>query len=546
MSEFNELNGVLVPRSYQTDRYTTEALVSQLNTQAEFFQERLADLEMALEDVGWVRQSWATEHEFSRDGLRTINKLARMMYLKNPLIRRGVDVQAHYVFGQGVSVHSSDKDVDRVIQDWMDDEANRVELTTQAAQVAKERELSLFGNLYFVLFTNPTSGRVRVRSIPEAEVADIITDPDDAKSPWFYRREWTESRIDPATGDQVNVHRRAYYVDWHYNPPLLPDAIGDVPVIPDGRVYHVKVGGLSDMKFGVSEVYPAIDWARAYKEFLEDWATLTRAYSRFAYKLTLPDGVGKRGLAAAKAKMGTTLSAGASSYTMETSPPPNVGSIFTRVGADHDIEPIRIGGANVSAEDGRRLMLMVAASFGLPESFFGDVSVGTLATAKSLDRPTELKMRDRQQLWADVFKRLCYYVVLQAAQAGQLPSVRVEPDDDGTPKLFAGTDPLQINVDFPPLLEHDVGAQVSAIVDAATLRGAQVADHMDKRDVARMLLTALGEDDIDEILGRVFPQGEDTRGGAADSQRPSVEARMSEAVSELRAELARIAEKYGG
>jgi hypothetical protein len=31
-------------------------------------------------------------------------------------------------------------------------------------------------------------------------------------------------------------------------------------------------------------VYAALDWARAYKEFLEDWASIAKALSRFAWK----------------------------------------------------------------------------------------------------------------------------------------------------------------------------------------------------------------------------------------------------------------------
>ena len=41
----------------------------------------------------------------------------------------------------------------------------------------------------------------------------------------------------------------------------------------------------------------------------------------------------------------------------------------------------------------------------------GDLDQGNLATAKTLDRPTELAMMDRQQLWADIFQRLINYQI---------------------------------------------------------------------------------------------------------------------------------------
>ncbi|WP_319580514.1 hypothetical protein [uncultured Methanospirillum sp.] len=50
---------------------------------------------------------------------------------------------------------------------------------------------------------------------------------------------------------------------------------------------HVKVNCLNDMLWGVSEVYTAIDWSKGYKEFLEDWMRLVKAYSRFAWNATI-------------------------------------------------------------------------------------------------------------------------------------------------------------------------------------------------------------------------------------------------------------------
>ena len=57
--------------------------------------ERIAELELALEDSGWLQLGGESLDEFSRDGLTTITRLSRLFYLKNPLVRRGVDVQTY-------------------------------------------------------------------------------------------------------------------------------------------------------------------------------------------------------------------------------------------------------------------------------------------------------------------------------------------------------------------------------------------------------------------------------------------------------------------
>lgn len=491
--------------------------------QYELLMERIAELELALEDRGWLQLVLEGDQEFSREGLRKICKLARIMWLKNPLIRRGVDTQTHYVFGQGVNITAHDEAVNEVVQQFLNDAKNQAELTSLEAMQTKERELQILGNLFFVFFINRANGRVRVRTIPVNEIDDIICNPDDAKEPWFYQRSWTQVGLDGT----LTTHT-VCYPDWRYTPRNKPKTIRGHPVAWDTPVYHVKVNALSDMRFGVSEVYSAIDWARAYKNFLEDWATLTRAYSRFAHKMTVPGGAAK--VAAAKSQI-------------ENAGRPVVGSTFI-AGQGVDLTPVRIGGANVKAEDGRRILLMVAAAVGLPESFFGDVSVGTLATAKSLDRPTELKMRARQTLWGDVFQAILQFVVVQAVRYGDLPG-RIVEEDDGTPTVVLGIDPetgeqrsTAIDIQWPPILEHDVESRVKSIVSAATLGGAPPAGTIpDSKYLARLLLTALGEQDVDALIARMFPD-------EPTSEPSEAEAMMTEAVRELRDALRTFIDRY--
>lgn len=502
--------------------------------QVELLESRLAELELQLAEQSWERLGQADGRELSRAALREINRWARLMYLKNPLVQRGVRVQALYVFGQGMNVRGRAPAVNAVVQTFLDDAQNQAELTSHQARMLKETEFTLFGNLFFVFFVNRVNGRVRVRTIADDEIEEIICDPEDAKAPWFYKRVWQEERLDLASGRTATVQMTAYYPDWLHQPRQKPATIGGSPVQWDTPVYHIKDGGLSDMRFGVSRVYAAIDWARAYKAFLEDWATLTRAYSRFAHKMTVPGG--KNAVAAAKSKLGTTVSS--ASGGSETNPPPTVGSLFVAQ-PGVDLQPMRIGGANVSAEDGRRLLLMVAAAVGLPESFFGDVSVGTLATAKSLDRPTELQMLERQTFWADVYRRILAFVVLWAVSAPGGPlSGQVVEEDDGTPRVVlidreTGEElDATVDVDFPSILEHDIDAQIRATISAATLDGKALAGTVDGRTVSRLLLQALGVADIDELLAELWPA--DGTVAKTPEQDLAPDAQLAEALRELR------------
>jgi len=365
---------------------------------------------------------------------------------------------------------------------------------------------------------DPSSGRVRLRTIPASEISEIITDPEDAKTPWLYKRTWSERTLNLSSGRSKLTPRTLYYPAWRYVPDQKPKNIGSVEVQWDAPVYHVKTGGFSDWKFGCSEVYAAIDWARAYKEFLEDWASLTRSYSRFAWRLTSKGG--KAGVAAAKKKLESTLGTGSGG---ETNPPPVAGSTFIG-GEGYDLQPFQLRGANISAEDGRRLLLMVASSVGLPETYFGDVSVGTLATAKTMDRPTELMMRERQTFWMEVIRDIFLFVLTWAvkAQSGKLKDIGKATDQG-----IAWNEDVDahLDIDFPPILERDVQAAVQAVVTALTLNGQQFA-LLNEPLATRLILKALAEDDIDEIMSDLFP---DETKNVAKGEPGASEARMVEA-----------------
>ncbi|MCL4528808.1 MAG: hypothetical protein M1282_05295, partial [Chloroflexi bacterium] len=427
----------------------TEQVAQHANNE-ELFQERVAELELALEDVNWTRLMLNFGQEFSRAGLQKIIELARMMYLKNPLINRAVSVKTLYVWGQGIStVKAKDPRLNMVLKSFWDDPDNVRELTGHSARMYKEIDLEVEGNLFFVFFINPSSGQVKMRSIPTDEIAEIVSDPQDAKTPIYYKRMWNEQTLNDVTGRTNTKHKTALYSDWRYNPTTRPAKIGNMPVMWDTPIYHVRTGAFSTWKFGVSEVYAAIDWARAYKEFLEDWASLTRAYSRFAWKMTHKGGA--KGTAALKAKLATTAADG-SGMSVETNPPPVTGATAI-MGNEMDLQPMQLRGANVSALDGAQMKLMIAAGTGLPETYFGDVSRGSLATAKTMDRPTELMMRERQVFWADILTDIIQFVLMWSVKApsGTLNKLGTV-NDNGTVAWNKGVDP-HLDIDFPPVLE---------------------------------------------------------------------------------------------
>lgn len=490
----------------------------------EMLKERLAELELQMEDQGWRQLIVGGQREFSHGALIEIIRMSRLMYLKNPLIRRGVDIQALYVWGRGVTIQARDPKVNEVVQAFLDDKRNQAELTSHVARKGKEIALQVMGNIFFVLFTNPSTGEVKVRTVPVDTIRQIVSNPDDAKEPWFYRREWEQIKFNEANGQQESTAEVAYYPDWSYNPKNKPATLYGAAVKWDQPIYHLKVGALDDMSMGVPETYPGLDWAKAYKELLEDYCTIKRAHARFALKFETKGGA--RGVAAAKAKLATTLANGTNQTTTETNPSPNVASTF--IGTEGTkLEVMKTAGASSPPEEGRRVLLMAAAASGWAETFYGDASVGTLATAKSLDRPTELKVKDRQTLWAEALRQILDFVIDRAmtATSGPLYGMGVAKNAAAADVVTLKGDPKSgeeidryVDIAFPSVLEHDVKEMIDSIVQAATLGNTQgqLAGTIDLKNLSKMLFTELGTLDpsqIDEMLDELFPEGEEVPSG---------------------------------
>lgn len=464
----------------------------------ELLQERIAELELALDDVGYERIGDSNfDKQFTKASIDKISAMARVYWLKNPLIKRAVATQANYVFGQGVDVVAADEDVQTVVDAFMEDSKNRAELTGEQAMLTKETELQVTSNLFFTFFTDPLNGATRIRTIPLSEITRIIYNPDDSKEPWYYYRQWQQPK---EPGSQKYEMHQAMYPDINYMPKGgLPKHFNGIEVMALNPVYHVKTNCLSDMEYGVSEIYAAIDWAKAYKDFLEDWYTIVKSLSKFAWKATSKSGA--TGMAQAKQVLEGAINGG--SNPMNSDLPGQAAQVW--MSSDNfDLAPMPKSGATVAVDDGRRALLMVCAATGIYEHYFGDPSTGNLATAKAMEQPMLLMFQERQELWTDVFNTILGYVINQSAlkPGGKLRGV-MSFNDYGESYVDMGDTDRSVDVKFPPILQEDVNERIDAIVKSVTLSGQTPANTIDLKTATTQMLTALGEDT--DIVDKLFP-----------------------------------------
>ncbi len=482
------------------------ALAEQVAAERErsaFLAESVTDLEARMLEPGWQRLAAQADQEFTREGLRQITAICRLYAIKNPLVKRGLALRQAYVWGAGVDVSARDPQVGEVITAFHD--ANEATLTGAQACEELEKALGTDGQVFLALFTSPRTGRVRVRSLPWDEITDVIRNPDDNAEAWYYRRDWWEERVDPVSGGVIQARRTAYYPALGYRPASRPARLshprfGDTepaPVMWDAPVYHVKVGGHLHWKWGIPDAYAALDWARAYKSFLEDWATLVRALSRFAWRLTAP---GSK-QAQAKARL-----AAAPTVDPVTGDARHAGASAV-LAPGMTLEAIPKTGATIDSESGRPLAAMVAAALDVPITMLlGDPGVtGARATAETLDPPTERTMDLRRGVWTAARQAVYRHVITEAGRAPDGPlDGTIDRDDDGREVVtLAGGADATVDMAWPDLDEVDLETTVKAIV------AADQTTYLPPLVVARLLLEALPVRNIDKILDALTgPDGE--------------------------------------
>lgn len=447
--------------------------------QAQHIEESMRDLESQIRDEGWMRLTQRLEIEFTRAGLDDLMGISGAMYLSHPLIQRAVNVRGYYVFAQGMSIQARDEAAqERYVAPFIDEQGNQATLFSQQARLLTDVDQQCDGNTFMALFTDPVDGMVRIRDVPTGEVREIITNPDDRTDVWFYRRRWSEERFDMGLGRVTTAENEALYPDYRYKPKAKPSTAGGIEIKWDSPVIHQRTGGRKKMLYGLPETYAALDWARAYQKFLQDWHTIVASLARFAWRVSVKGSKVRR----TKDRFQSTLT----SETSEENPTGPAGGLF--VGTEEQrIDPIAKSGATTSAEDGRPSRLMVGAAMDLPDTILaGDADVGNLATAKTLDRPTELAFLSRQTMWGDHTSAILHYRHEQAIIYGG-----ARDEDPG------------INVSFPPILEHDVDQTVNAIIAAATLDGKIEAGTIPRETLVRLLMQAIGVENVDDEIKKL-------------------------------------------
>ena len=315
---------------------------------------------------------------------------------RNPLANAAVGLTTLFSVGEGMTVTYSNKDVEAVIEEFRGNIENAVE------QYEKQfsDSLQVDGEL-FIRFHKSEDGQTVITCIPPWQILWIETERGFNRRVVSYHRQ----------GDQNN----GVPGDFEY---LDED-------IPADEIIHVAINRLPYETRGRPEIYRILPWLKAYKDWLEGRARQNHWRGAILWDVSIKDATpGQVGAKRAQYKQ-----------------PPSPGSLLVHNDREtwSSVES-KVGASDVS-EDGRQIKLMNAVGLKLPEYMLSDGQNSNLASASAQQLPALRKFVDYQdvqvyQVWTPIYKR----VIENAIDAGILPEMVEEQDDDGEPILEEPTE----------------------------------------------------------------------------------------------------------
>jgi len=401
----------------------------------------------ASEDKGWVNLTKLSQKdEFSMDQKRSIIKRSRYYAQIDPMATQALRLWSDYTLGTGIIRKAEDEKVKKILDDFWDARINKPVLSCKG-QRKNSYKLLTDGNVYFALFLG-AEGKVTVRRIDPLEITDVITNPDDKEDVRYYKREWINTQ-----GKSV----KAYYRSWqNIKDEGVLDSKGKlIKKTEEALIYHME-----REPNGLPLLLPAMDWIKLYRQFLAARVAVILALARFAWKTKVPSG------AVSKIKTKTDQTKpDAGSWLIE-----NMGS---------DTQPIKTDtGASGAYQDGRMLKLMICAAVGITEQYFGDISIGSLATAQTVELPMVKMFNSYQTLWLEAYEDISNMV---------LEYNHIDEED----RVF--------DFDLPAITPEESSAIAKNI--AALIP--QIPRLADSDDVLQQALMSMGIKDVEQALKNI-------------------------------------------
>lgn len=342
---------------------------------------------------------------------------AQRLYYTNPHARAIVRNLVKFVLGKGPSITFDQKKYKKKVREIWDDFVVR----NRVSKKEKEWATRLFrdGEFFLRKFIDGTDGGMKIRFIRAGAIANPKDRTFDGK---------TENVTFGIGTDPDDVEEVINYYQI--------DSTGNLKVvIPADEVIHEKIHADSDQKRGLSTLVVCAKRIKQYDDWLEDRIALNKIRSAIALIRKVPGSA-----QTVKKIRDENLSDDLSETRKKQKAFQRATVITASQGIEYEMLSPNINATDVK-DDGRALLLSIAAAVGFPEMLLtADYANSNYSSSLIAQNPFVREIEEWQDFFREFYERLVADVLQAKIDAGQLP--------DDTEKMC--------RVEFPPMLRDDV------------------------------------------------------------------------------------------
>lgn len=393
---------------------TLEALGNDEETRE--LRESLDDVrrQLMFEDRGWIKwwaSAWGSQNPelgLTLEEIQDVSTEIRSQITGASLLKNAVELRSGFIWSKGFAIPGTEKPVGRgtttALRRWYVKQSTQECLISATASYEMEKSAFADGNY---LLLGDDSSKVLHR-VPLWQVQEVYTDPQFIEEVWAYKIALPNKVV---SNPEPEV--RWVYTDRYPNARKQSIRTNNqsVGVKAGHTIFDARFNRQVGQPLGTPDALPAVAWARAYSEGMKGGLQMQKALAYLAFKITSKSSAGA-------ANAGAKVAAGRGS-----------GNTTTMV-AGQDMNPLATAGKGYDFSSLRDVAGMVAAAVQvsvvslLASPGAAGSSYGAAAT---LDKPQRDAMRQRQQTWADFFRRITFWV------SGEYVAPVFPPIDDPDP-----------------------------------------------------------------------------------------------------------------
>lgn len=371
-------------------------------------------IQLLLSQSGFMRVGgpggWGgLEALFSETNRRAAVIDSRYMYHMDVAVSAACAMWTDFGFGQSVSIAPNDEALAEVFDECFAALRNRSVFGEAKIHENSERVI-VDGEVFYAVWASTLDGLCTIRRFKTEEITDVLTHPDDRDVPLWY--------VGADSAGQA-----VYYADWRAAPddlsavPLPQGALRADDLRPATRVVIVPAQRNVIGKRGWPQLRQTLVWARAYRDFLGDRATVAKKAALRVEKITAKN-AGQRTIDSIVARMQSELVN--QGVGLDRNQNTTAGQTWVQ-NEGVDLQWMnRDTGAQAAQIDGLTLLGQFASGARVPLGWLGRPDAWqNRAVAKEASLPWYEQIQRYQTFWSSVFSDLVQVVGRMANQYGR-------------------------------------------------------------------------------------------------------------------------------